>query len=100
MSVEAEVIDLRTLNPYDWDAIASSVNKTSRVMVVHEDWKSWGYGAELCARIARELFDVLDAPVGRVGAADTWIAYQPLLEDATLPRRDDILAEMKKILEY
>ena len=89
--IEVEVIDLRTLNPYDWEAIAASVRKTSRVIVAHEDMLSWGYGAEIAARIADELFDDLDAPVRRVAAMDTFVAYQPVLEDAILPQPETIL---------
>ena len=62
------MLDLRTLNPYDWEAIATSVTKTSKVIVAHEDMLSWGYGAEIAARIGEELFDSLDAPVRRIGA--------------------------------
>jgi 2-oxoisovalerate dehydrogenase E1 component len=94
--VDVEVIDLRTLNPYDWEAIATSVKKTSRVLVAHEDMQSWGYGAELAARIADELFEELDAPVRRVAGMDTFVAYQPLLEDEILPQPERIL---KAILE-
>jgi len=89
--IQVEIIDLRTLNPYDWEAIAASVRKTSRVIVAHEDMISWGYGAELAARIADELFEDLDAPVKRIGSMDTFVAYQPVLEDAILPQPDDIL---------
>jgi 2-oxoisovalerate dehydrogenase E1 component len=95
-----EVIDLRTLSPYDWEAIRASVEKTSRVMVVHEDTLSWGYGAEISARIASELFGSLDAPVGRVGALDTWIGYHPELEAAILPSVHTIAAEAERILAY
>jgi 2-oxoisovalerate dehydrogenase E1 component len=95
-----EVIDLRSLSPYDWEAIQTSVEKTSRVMVVHEDTISWGYGAELSARIARELFSALDAPVGRVGALDTWVGYHPSLEAEILPQVDNIVAEADRILAY
>jgi 2-oxoisovalerate dehydrogenase E1 component len=95
-----EVIDLRSLNPYDWDAIAASVKKTSRVVVAHEDTLSFGYGAEICARIAAELFEHLDAPVGRVGALDTWIGYNPVLEDAILPQNEDLLAKFEAVLRY
>jgi 2-oxoisovalerate dehydrogenase E1 component len=95
-----EVIDLRSLAPYDWNAIVLSVTKTSRVMIAYENWKSWGYGAELAARIARELFSQLDAPVGRVAAADRWIGYHPRLEDETLPQVADLVAEAEKILDY
>ncbi|HEY6340865.1 MAG TPA: dehydrogenase E1 component subunit alpha/beta [Bryobacteraceae bacterium] len=95
-----EVIDLRSLSPYDWEAIRSSVEKTSRVMVVHEDCLSWGYGAEIAARIASELFSFLDAPVGRVAALDTWVGYHPELEDEILPRVDTIAAEADRLLSY
>jgi 2-oxoisovalerate dehydrogenase E1 component len=88
--IEVEILDLRTLNPYDWEAIATSVRKTSRVIVAHEDMLSWGYGAELAARIADELFDDLDAPVRRIGSKDTFVAYQPILEDAILPQPETI----------
>jgi 2-oxoisovalerate dehydrogenase E1 component len=94
--IQTEVIDLRTLSPYDWEAIATSVKKTSRVIVAYEDMRSWGYGAEIAARIADELFEDLDAPVKRVAAMDTFVAYQPVLEDAILPQPEDLL---KAILE-
>jgi len=89
--IQTEVIDLRTLSPYDWEAIATSVKKTSRVIVAYEDMKSWGYGAEIAARIADELFEELDAPVRRVASMDTFVAYQPALEDVILPQPEDML---------
>jgi 2-oxoisovalerate dehydrogenase E1 component len=95
-----EVIDLRSLAPYDWEGIRRSVEKTSRVIVAHEDCVSWGYGAELAARIADELFGVLDAPVRRVGALDTWVGYHPRLENAILPQVEDLAAEMERLLGY
>ncbi|MBC7928707.1 MAG: dehydrogenase E1 component subunit alpha/beta [Bryobacteraceae bacterium] len=95
-----EVIDLRSLSPYDWPAIRQSVEKTSRVMVAHEDCLSWGYGAEISARIASELFGNLDAPVGRIGAMDTWVAYNPNLENEILPQSDDLVKEAERILHY
>jgi 2-oxoisovalerate dehydrogenase E1 component len=95
-----EIIDLRTLSPYDWEAIAASVTKTSRVIVAYEDTLSWGYGAEIAARIADELFGDLDAPVRRVAAMDTFCAYQPKLEDEILPQTEDILAAIRDILAY
>ena len=82
--MKVELIDLRCLNPFDWEAIAASVGKTNRALVAYEDTLSWGYGAEIAARIADQLFDQLDAPVRRVAAADTFVAYQPILEDAIL----------------
>jgi 2-oxoisovalerate dehydrogenase E1 component len=94
------VIDLRTLAPYDWEAICTSVKKTSRVLIAHEDPLSWGYGAEIAARIASELFSDLDAPVGRVGALDTWVAYNPNLEDEILPQVSTIVKESERLLGY
>ncbi|MGC1490718.1 MAG: dehydrogenase E1 component subunit alpha/beta, partial [Candidatus Acidiferrum sp.] len=84
--VSVEIVDLRSLSPYDWEAISATVRKTHRVIVAYEDMLSWGYGAEIAARIADRLFDKLDAPVRRVAAADTFVAYQPILEDAILPQ--------------
>lgn len=98
--IDVEILDLRTLNPYDWDAIASSVRKTSRVIVAHEDMLSWGYGAEIAARIAEELFDDLDAPVRRIGSMDTFVAYQPVLEDAILPQPEKILTAIRELRAY
>jgi 2-oxoisovalerate dehydrogenase E1 component len=95
-----EVIDLRTLSPYDWEAIRTSVEKNSRVMVVHEDTLSWGFGAEISARIASELFSSLDAPVGSIGALDTWVGYHPSLEAEILPQVENIVAEADRILSY
>jgi 2-oxoisovalerate dehydrogenase E1 component len=98
--VKVELIDLRCLNPFDWDTIAASVTKTNRVLVAYEDTLSWGYGAEIAARIADQLFDHLDAPVRRVAAADTFVAYQPILEDAILPQANDLFRAMKELAEY
>jgi 2-oxoisovalerate dehydrogenase E1 component len=98
--VKVEIIDLRTLSPFDWEAIATSVKKTSRVIVAYEDTLSWGYGAEIAARIADELFQHLDAPVRRVAAMDSFVAYQPLLEDAILPQVSDLYRAMKELAEY
>jgi 2-oxoisovalerate dehydrogenase E1 component len=99
-NLSVEVLDLRTLNPYDWEGIAASVKKTSRVIVAHEDTQSWGYGAEIAARIADELFEDLDAPVKRVAAKDVFVAYQPLLEDAILPQPDDFLRAMVQVSQF
>jgi 2-oxoisovalerate dehydrogenase E1 component len=98
--VKVELIDLRSLNPFDWETIAVSVSKTNRVLVAYEDTLSWGYGAEIAARIADQLFDHLDAPVRRVAAADTFVAYQPILEDAILPQANDLFLAMKELAEY
>jgi 2-oxoisovalerate dehydrogenase E1 component len=98
--ISVELIDLRTLNPYDWETIAQSVRKTNRVIVAYEDTLSWGYGAEIAARIADELFQNLDAPVRRVAAMDTFVAYQPALEDEILPQADDLYDAMVKLAEF
>ncbi|MGO9094803.1 MAG: thiamine pyrophosphate-dependent enzyme [Bryobacteraceae bacterium] len=98
--VTVEVIDLRSLAPYDWEAIQASVRKTSRVLIAHEDCLAWGYGAELAARIAGELFDCLDAPVARVAALDTWVGYNPQLESEILPQVEDIVREAGRVLGY
>jgi 2-oxoisovalerate dehydrogenase E1 component len=98
--ISVELIDLRSLNPYDWEAIANSVRKTNRVLVAYEDTLSWGYGAEIAARIADELFDELDAPVRRVAAMDTFVAYHPQLEDVILPQIDDLYKGMKELSEF
>jgi 2-oxoisovalerate dehydrogenase E1 component len=98
--VKVELIDLRCLNPFDWETIAASVSKTNRALVAYEDTLSWGYGAEIAARIADQLFDHLDAPVRRVAAKDVFVAYQPILEDAILPQAEDLLRAMKELAEY
>src|SRR5712672_1895901 len=98
--VSVEIIDLRSLSPYDWDAIAATVRKNHRVIVAYEDMLSWGFGAEIAARIADELFEELDAPVKRVAAMDTFCAYQPKLEDVILPQTEHILAAVRQLLDY
>ena len=98
--ISVEVIDLRTMSPYDWNAIAESVKKTSRVIVAHEDSLSWGYGAEIAARISDELFAHLDAPVRRVAALDTFVAYAPQLEDAILPQVTDVFEAITELHGY
>src|SRR6201998_577502 len=97
---KVELIDLRSLNPFDWETIAASVGKTNRALIAYEDTLSWGYGSEIAARIADQLFDRLDAPVRRVAAADTFCAYQPQLEDAILPQAEDLLRAMKELAEW
>jgi 2-oxoisovalerate dehydrogenase E1 component len=100
LGIDVELLDLRSLSPYDWDAIATSVRKTSRVIIAHEDMLSWGYGAEIAARIGDELFDDLDAPVRRIGAMDTFVAYQPVLEDAILPQPETIFKAICSLRAY
>jgi 2-oxoisovalerate dehydrogenase E1 component len=96
----AEVIDLRSLSPYDWEAIAKSVRKTNRAVVVYEDPISWGYGAEIAARIGSELFSYLDAPVERVAATDTFVAYQPQVEDFILPQASHIRRGLDRVAAF
>ena len=98
--IEAEVLDLRTLSPYDWNAIAESVRRTGRLVVAHEDCLSWGYGAEIAARAAGELFEHLDAPVRRVGALDSFVGYNPVLEDAILPQVTTLATAMRETAKY
>lgn len=98
--IDAEVIDLRSLNPYDWETIAESVKKTNKVIVAHEDMISWGYGAEIAARIGNELFEYLDGPVRRIGAVDTFVAYSPRLEEFILPHPDRIASEIAALFSY
>ena len=98
--VKVELIDLRSLNPFDWETIAASVKKTNRALVAYEDTLSWGYGAEISARVADQLFDQLDAPVRRVAAKDVCVPYQPILEDAVLPQPNDLFLAMKDLAQY
>ncbi|MDP9096757.1 MAG: dehydrogenase, partial [Pseudomonadota bacterium] len=98
--IDVELIDLRSLAPYDWETIAESVKKTNRVIVAHEDMLSWGYGAEIAARIGEELFHDLDAPVRRVAAMDTFVAYSPVLEDAILPQPEDLYRAMAELARF
>jgi 2-oxoisovalerate dehydrogenase E1 component len=98
--VDVELIDLRSLSPYDWEAIAESVRKTNRVIVAHEDMRSWGYGSEIAARIGEDLFHDLDAPVRRVASMDVFVAYQPALEDVILPQAEDLYRAMAELAEF
>lgn len=98
--IGAEVIDLRSLNPVDWETIAASVKKTNKVLVAYEDSLSWGYGSEIAARIADDCFAWLDAPVKRIAATDTFVAYAPELEDVILPQKDDLAAAMSELHEF
>ena len=98
--LDVEVIDLRSLTPFDWEAIAATVRKTNKVLVAHEDMLSWGYGAEIAARIGDALFHDLDAPVRRVAGMDSFVAYQPILEDVILPQADRLFAAMVDLAAF
>jgi 2-oxoisovalerate dehydrogenase E1 component len=95
--VSVEVIDLRSLSPVDWETVEASVNRTGKVIVAYEDALSWGYGAEIAARIADRCFPWLDAPVRRVAATDTFVAYAPDLEDFILPQVRDLAQAMREL---
>ena len=94
------MIDLRTLAPYDWQAITATVKKTNKVIIAHEDSLSFGYGAEIAARISDELFEYLDAPVRRVAALDTFVGYAPPLEEAILPPVEDVGRAITELYAY
>jgi 2-oxoisovalerate dehydrogenase E1 component len=98
--ISVAVLDLRTIAPYDWEGVARLVRHTSRVIIAHEDQLTCGFGAEIAARIADELFEHLDAPVRRVGALDTPVAYCPDLEEAILPQAVDVLDAIRNIAAY
>jgi 2-oxoisovalerate dehydrogenase E1 component len=98
--LDVEVIDLRTLSPWDKETVYESVKRTSRVLVAYEDAISWGYGAEISASIANDCFAWLDAPVKRVASTDTYVGYAPRLEDAILPQVDDFRAAYLELAEF
>jgi pyruvate dehydrogenase E1 component beta subunit len=95
--INAEVVDVRSLLPLDTETIFASVRKTHRAVVVYEDWKSGGFGAEIAARIGQECFDDLDAPVGRVGGLNVPMPYSRVLELQCIPNEKDVIAEVQKI---
>jgi 2-oxoisovalerate dehydrogenase E1 component len=98
--ISAEIIDLRTLSPVDWETVNASARKTSKVLVLYEDSLSWGYGAELAARISEELYTELDGPVRRLAATDTFVAYAPELEDFILPQVEDIQNAIRELAAW
>ncbi|HYT68350.1 MAG TPA: transketolase C-terminal domain-containing protein, partial [Vicinamibacterales bacterium] len=98
--ISVMVVDLRSIMPFDWDSIAAAVRKTNRVIIAHEDQLTCGFGAELAARIADELFEDLDAPVRRVAALDAPVPYYPDLEEAILPQSSDVLKAILNLARY
>jgi len=98
--IDVEVLDMRTIVPLDFDAIAASVEKTSKVVVLYEDTKTGGFGAEIAARIAEECFEQLDAPVARIASADVPIPFSPVLEKVVLPQVSDVVAAIRKLSAY
>ena len=100
LGIEVSVLDLRTIMPYDWEGIAEAVAQTNRVVVAHEDQLTCGFGAELVARVADELFDSLDAPVKRVAALDCPVGYNPVFEEVVLPQAADIVRAIQDVVNY
>ena len=98
--LDVEVIDLRTVQPFDMECIAESVKKTNKALVVYEDSRSWGIGSEIAARIGDELFPWLDGPVRRVASLDTWVSYAPELEQVTLPQVQNVLDGILELAEF
>jgi len=98
--ISVEILDLRTLAPWDKDAVLRSVEKTSKALVLHENTLTGGFGAEIAATIAQEAFEDLDAPVRRVAAPDTPVPFAPVLEKAFIPQVDDVIAAVKELAEY
>jgi 2-oxoisovalerate dehydrogenase E1 component len=98
--ISAKIVDLRSIAPFDWDGIAAAVKHTNRVVIAHEDQLTCGFGAELAARIADELFEHLDAPVRRVAALDTPVAYSPILEEVILPQSSHVLKAIQDVARY
>ena len=96
--IDVEVIDPRTLRPLDEDAIIKSVKKTSRLVIAHEGWKRWGFGAEVAAMVAEHAIDWLDAPILRVGARDSPMPYNDKLERLVIPSTDDIVDAIKSVV--
>jgi len=96
--IDVEVIDPRTLRPLDEDAIIKSVKKTSRLVIAHEGWKRWGFGAEVAAMVAEKAIDWLDAPILRVGARDSPMPYNDKLERLVIPSADDIVEAIKTVV--
>jgi pyruvate/2-oxoglutarate/acetoin dehydrogenase E1 component len=95
-----EIIDLRTIMPWDKAAVLESARKTSKVLVLHEDTRTGGFGAEIAATIAEEAFEDLDAPVKRIAAPDCPVPFSPVLEKAYIPQVDDVVAGLKELVAY
>ena len=98
--VSVEILDLRTIIPWDRQAVLDSARKTSKVLVLHEDTRTGGFGAEIAATIAEEAFEDLDAPVKRIAAPDSPVPFSPQLEKAFIPQVDDVVKGLRELAEY
>jgi 2-oxoisovalerate dehydrogenase E1 component beta subunit len=98
--VSVEIVDLRSILPWDKKAVLASAEKTSKVMVLHEDTRTGGFGAEIAATIAEEAFESLDAPIKRLAAPDAPVPFSPPLEKAFIPQVDDVVAGLRELAEY
>ena len=98
--ISVEIVDLRTLIPWDKQAVLASVSKTSKVVVLHEDTLTGGFGGEIAATIAEEAFEELDAPLKRIAAPDTPVPFSPVLEKAYIPQVEEVVAGIKEVAEY
>jgi 2-oxoisovalerate dehydrogenase E1 component beta subunit len=98
--VSVEIVDLRTVLPWDKEAVLASVRKTSKVLVLHEDTRTGGFGAEIAATIAEEAFEDLDAPVKRITAPDSPVPFSPSLEAAFIPQVDDVVTGLRELADY
>jgi 2-oxoisovalerate dehydrogenase E1 component beta subunit len=98
--LSVEIIDLRTILPWDKEAVLASVRKTSKALVLHEDTRTGGFGAEIAATIAEEAFEDLDGPVRRIAAPDTPVPFSPALEAAFIPQVEDVVAGLRELAEY
>jgi 2-oxoisovalerate dehydrogenase E1 component beta subunit len=98
--ISTEIVDLRSVQPWDKESVLTSVRKTSKVLVLHEDTRTGGFGAEIAATIAEEAFEDLDAPVRRLAAPDTPVPFSPPLEKAFLPQVEDVVRELRELAEY
>jgi len=100
VDASVEIVDLRSVMPWDRQAVLDSVRKTSKVLVLHEDTRSGGFGGEIAATIAEEAFEDLDAPVRRIAAPDTPVPFSPVLEKAFIPQVEDVARGLKELVEY
>jgi 2-oxoisovalerate dehydrogenase E1 component beta subunit len=100
VDASVEIVDLRSIMPWDKQAVLDSVRKTSKVLVLHEDTRTGGFGGEIAATIAEEAFEDLDAPVRRIAAPDSPVPFSPVLEKAFIPQVEDVARGLRQLVEY